>query len=251
MFTAKQNPCSHRVVSCGARCCRRGGSEVLQIEVRPGLSAPNRSTDRSGVRECLIADGDPYPMQKPSISAVTVEAVAVAHGDDLCEQSVQLKQRVPVRSEVCAAHSSDAASRSGLTCSLCSTTSENGATSAPSSSLAASWKANGAKGSLSAPTWPRNRPGPVNASSLIPCSLASSTSVAACDRTCSRQLRRFDQRLADTTDRIGANVTGVGAGYRRRGWASCLARSPPWNGSWNEILATRGKSGGQWGADWW
>src|SRR6266487_911511 len=105
-------------------------------------------------------------MQKPSISAVAVEAVAVAlvsQSDDLPEQSVQLEQRVPIWPEVCAAHRGDAARKSGLTYSLRSTSSENSATSAPSSSLAASWKANGANGSLSAATWPRNRPGPANA----------------------------------------------------------------------------------------
>jgi hypothetical protein len=68
-----------------------------------------------------------------------ISVVLVTQQDDLGEQRVQFQQSVSIKPKVGAAHSGDAVSKSGRTCSWRSTSSENNSTSAPSSSVAARW----------------------------------------------------------------------------------------------------------------
>ena len=102
------------------------GKVVAQVvKVRPGPVSTYRLPGGGGVRERLVADGDPQPVQNPAVAGILVEPRGVAVITQRCEfaeQGVEFQQRVTVRAGV--AHSGVAATRLGLTCWLRSAPSE-------------------------------------------------------------------------------------------------------------------------------
>lgn len=102
------------------------GEVVAQIvKVRPDSVSTDRLPGGGRVRERLVADGNPQPVQNPAVAGILVEPCSVAvitQHRKFAEQGVELQQRVTVRADV--THSGVAATRSALTCWLPSAPSE-------------------------------------------------------------------------------------------------------------------------------
>jgi len=102
------------------------GEVVAQIvKVRPGSVSTDWLPGSGRVRERLVADGNPQPVQNPAVAGILVEPRSVAvitQHRKFAEQGVELQQRVTVRADV--THSGVAATRSALTCWLPSAPSE-------------------------------------------------------------------------------------------------------------------------------
>jgi len=95
------------------------------VEVRPGPVSTYGLPGDGRVRERLVADGDPQPVQNPTVAGILVEprsVVVITQRREFPEEGVEFQQRVTVRAGV--AHSGVAATRSGLTCWLLSAPSE-------------------------------------------------------------------------------------------------------------------------------
>lgn len=87
------------------------------VKVRPGPVSVSRLPGGGRVRERLIANGDPQPVQNPAVTGIPVEPRSVAvitQRREFAEQGVKFQQRVTIRAGI--AHSGVAATRSWLTC---------------------------------------------------------------------------------------------------------------------------------------
>ena len=102
------------------------GEVVTQVvKVRPGPVSTYELPGGGRVRERLVANGDPQPMQNPAVAGILVEPLSIAiitQHREFAEQGVEFQQRVTVRADI--AHSGVAATRWGLTCWLISAPSE-------------------------------------------------------------------------------------------------------------------------------
>ena len=95
------------------------------VKVRPGPLGTYGLPGGGRVRERLVADGDPQPVQNPAVAGILVEPRSVAvitQRREFAEQGIEFQQCVTVRADV--AHSGAAVARSGLTCWLRSAPSE-------------------------------------------------------------------------------------------------------------------------------
>jgi hypothetical protein len=103
------------------------GEVVAQVvKVRPGPVSTYGLRGGGRIRERLVGDGDPQPVQNPAVAGILVEPRSVAvitQRREFAEQGVEFQQHVTVRADV--PHSGVAATRSELTCWLRSAPSEH------------------------------------------------------------------------------------------------------------------------------